>query len=640
MPTPPLILPLDRQIERLERRIDSLRAGSRRYSWGRLGILIAGIAAGFLAYTFGGETACWIAIALFVVIFIAVATLHKRLENGLARQIIWRDIKAAHAARVRLDWEKIPRTAATAPDPEHPFESDLDLSGPRSLHHLLDTAVTAEGSARLREWLLSPPESLATIERRRELVGELTPLTLFRDKLALHTRLVSKRSGEQWEANHLLESFGEAVPIAPLRLALAASSILAAATAALFIATLLISLPPYWYITFGVYALLLLSKHGTTKETLENALAMEMALSKFTAGFRHIESFGFAGRPGLRRLCAPFLEGENRPSRHLGRISRIVAAVSFQANPLLWMLVNVVAPVNLYLAYRLAQSRESLTRHLPVWLDVWFELEALGSLANFAELNPDYTFPAIDPAATDGTPVFAASGLGHPLIARARKARNDFAFDRLGDITLITGSNMAGKSTFLRTLGINLALAYAGGPVDAASLRTIVFRVFTSIRINDSLSDGFSFFYAEVRRLRRLLTELERSGERPLFFLVDEIFRGTNNRERLIGSSAYIRALARGNGVGVIATHDLELVHLAEAIPQITNRHFRERVADGRMVFDYLLRPGPCPTTNALVIMRMAGLPVEIDQEPAAGSPGTDAASAHTAPDHSTEQSI
>jgi DNA mismatch repair ATPase MutS len=174
---------------------------------------------------------------------------------------------------------------------------------------------------------------------------------------------------------------------------------------------------------------------------------------------------------------------------------------------------------------------------------------------------------------------------------------------------------MAGKSSFLRTMGINLRLAYVGGPVVAESLQTSLFRLYTSIQIQDSLADGFSFFYAEVRRLQALLAALREEGERPLFFLIDEIFRGTNNRERLIGSRAYIRALAGSNGVGLIATHDLELVQLADDLPGIQNYHFRDAVENGRMIFDYKLHLGPCPTTNALKIMQLAGLPIEVSSE-------------------------
>jgi DNA mismatch repair ATPase MutS len=170
---------------------------------------------------------------------------------------------------------------------------------------------------------------------------------------------------------------------------------------------------------------------------------------------------------------------------------------------------------------------------------------------------------------------------------------------------------MAGKSSFLRTLGLTLCMAYAGGVVDAAAVRVSPFRLFTCVRVSDSVTEGFSYFYAEVRRLRALLDALNAPHAYPLFFLIDEIFKGTNNRERLIGSRAYIRALAGARGIGVISTHDLELVRLADELPGVVNYHFREDVIDGNMVFDYTLRHGPSPTTNALKIMELAGLPID-----------------------------
>jgi DNA mismatch repair ATPase MutS len=181
--------------------------------------------------------------------------------------------------------------------------------------------------------------------------------------------------------------------------------------------------------------------------------------------------------------------------------------------------------------------------------------------------------------------------------------------EQQGTVMLITGSNMAGKSTFLRTLGLNLCLAYAGAPVNARSLETVLFELYGCIKVSDSVTDGYSYFYAEVRRLRGLLRRLEAGSRYPIFFMIDEIFKGTNNRERLIGSTAYIHALAGKNCVGAISTHDLELVKLAETLPRIRNYHFREDVVNGRMSFAYKLRHGPCPTTNALKIMELEGLP-------------------------------
>jgi DNA mismatch repair ATPase MutS len=281
------------------------------------------------------------------------------------------------------------------------------------------------------------------------------------------------------------------------------------------------------------------------------------------------------------------------------------AAVS--QNPEVQFFLNALVPLDAYNAYQLSQYKTQILRQLPAWLDVWFELEALCSLTNFAYLNPGYTFPRL---IAQQTPVFEAQALGHPLIPEEQKVVNDFALQQTNEIVLITGSNMAGKSTFLRTLGINLCLAYAGAPVNAANLRTSLFEVYACIKVSDSLADGYSYFYAEVRRLQRLLERIKEDKPLSIFFLIDEIFKGTNNDERLIGSSAYIHALAGQNCAGAISTHDLELVKLSESLPMLKNFHFREDVQNGQMVFDYKLHDGPCPTRNALKIMQLAGLPI------------------------------
>ncbi len=272
----------------------------------------------------------------------------------------------------------------------------------------------------------------------------------------------------------------------------------------------------------------------------------------------------------------------------------------------------MLVPWDFYFAHRFNQYKSQVASHLPVWLDVWFELEALNSLANFAYLNPNYVLPQILVAEhAHQCQLFSTTALGHPLIPEDKKVTNDFSISRLGEIDLITGSNMSGKSTFLRTVGINLCLAFAGGPVNASSFSTSLFRLFTCIKISDSVTENYSYFYAEVRRLKALLSAVDASNPLPLFFLIDEIFKGTNNRERRLGSEAYISALAGRNCLGIITTHDLDLVKLADKLPQLKNYHFKEDIIDGRMVFDYLLRPGPSPTTNALKIMQLEGLPVE-----------------------------
>jgi DNA mismatch repair ATPase MutS len=243
---------------------------------------------------------------------------------------------------------------------------------------------------------------------------------------------------------------------------------------------------------------------------------------------------------------------------------------------------------------------------LSVWLETFYEIEALNSLANFAMLHPKYVFPILDEQAEKE---FNSVDLGHPLISETQRVCNNFGIVKGENLLLITGSNMAGKSTFLRTVGINLILSYAGAPVCAGSLTTKLYRVFTSINVTDSLEDGYSHFYAEVKRLRYLLDELTEENKFPLFFFVDEIYKGTNNRERYIGSAAFLKSVAKENGIGLVSSHDLELADLDNEIHQLRNLHFVESIKDSKMHFEYTLNEGPCPSTNAVQIMKLEGLP-------------------------------
>jgi hypothetical protein len=328
--------------------------------------------------------------------------------------------------------------------------------------------------------------------------------------------------------------------------------------------------------------------------------------------FEYLEKYPYGKQETLKRFCEPFFRKEDsRPSVLLRQLSGISRLTMFENADVLGLLINAIVPLDIYAAYFLEKYRARVVTLLPEWLEVWYELEALCSLANFAYLNPEYTMPKFlgEKQVQDQQVLFRARGMGHPLLPAGKKVLNDYTMEKQGALMLITGSNMAGKSTFLRTLGVNLCLAYAGAPVDARSLETILFELYGCIKVTDSVTDGYSYFYAEVRRLRGLLRRLEGGTRYPVFFMIDEIFKGTNNRERLIGSTAYIHALAGKNCVGAVSTHDLDLVKLADSLPQIRNYHFREDVANGKMVFAYKLREGPCPTTNALKIMEMEGLP-------------------------------
>jgi DNA mismatch repair ATPase MutS len=295
------------------------------------------------------------------------------------------------------------------------------------------------------------------------------------------------------------------------------------------------------------------------------------------------------------------------------RLARIFHGISVKAHPLVHLALNALCPWDLFFAFRLRQVQERIKSRLPVWLDRLAEVEAASALAGFAHLHPDYAWPT--PTSDIGV---RSHGLGHPLIPQTTRVCNDLTLNGLGTIHLITGSNMSGKSTFLRTIGINVCLAQAGAPVCAKSFSWSWSRPACCIRINDSLDAGLSYFYAEVKRLKTILHATADRASPPVLFLIDEIFKGTNNRERLIGSRSYIKALAAGNGYGLVSTHDLELTDLEKEVPSLVNAHFQETVSNGALAFDYRLRPGSCPTTNALRIMELEGLPIPRPASPEA----------------------
>jgi DNA mismatch repair ATPase MutS len=350
-----------------------------------------------------------------------------------------------------------------------------------------------------------------------------------------------------------------------------------------------------------------------TEELFRSTELIDDELSKVRILFEHIENISLSGRNEVRKFLSPIFKNEQKPSLLLKRLEKLSEMIAVRGNPFIKIILNVLMPWDVYLSIRLLKCRDEIKNNLPDWLNILYELEALNSLANFAYLNPDFTFPEILQG-DNSKYVFVSNNLGHPLIPESEKITNNFSLQKEKEIVIITGSNMSGKSTFIKTIGVNLCLAYAGAPVNADKLTVSLFRLFTCIKVTDSVTDGISYFYAEVKRLKKLLDEAKVECSKPLFFLIDEIFSGTNNKERSIGSRAYIKALAELEVCGAVATHDLNLINSEKDIKCVSNFHFREDISNGKMVFDYKLHPGPCPTTNAIRVMQLAGLPVSSEQ--------------------------
>ena len=584
---------LKRFVARLDLRIEALERVSQLYSWIRLGVFLAGLAAVLVWWDSDGR---WGSVVAAAAAFLMVVRLHDRVLSGLTRLRTYRRIKELRIARIRRDWDGLP-PASDAPVPsDHPFAWDLDLVGPRSVHRLMDTAFSTGGSHLLAEWLTSAPPGA---RERQRLVRSLVRLTAFCDRIALLSTVFGKR-GDRFDSSVLSVWLERPVEERRIRGVLLILSGLAAVTAVLAVLHLLGVAGPQWAFSLTAYAAVYLMNGRLYGHLFDEAETLHSELEKLRPVVRYLERY--RGPRPLEEHLAPF-RGERPPSRVLRRVMWLAVAASAQKSEVLRLVLNAIAPWDLYFTWRLNRVRLQLRDDLPRWLDCVFKLEAAASLATFAALNPEATFPGLEGAG------FEAEGLGHPLIPRDALVRNDLRSEAGGKVVLVTGSNMSGKSTFLRAVGIAQAMAAAGGPVDAASLRSAPLTWLSSMDIRDSVTDGISYFYAEVRRLGAMM-RTARSAEGACLVLIDEIFRGTNNRERLEGSRAILRELAGLNCLALVATHDLDLVRLEESLPGVRNVHFREEVSGGRMTFDYLLHDGPCPTTNALKIMALEGLPV------------------------------
>ncbi len=599
------------QLEMIIRRTDRLIERGTRISASftrlRLAIFLSGLVCTVALYKVDWYHSGNLSLALFLAIFVAVAAYHNKVESQIHRLRQWKQIKQTHLARIALDWSAIPPRPGEAPK-SHPFAVDLDLYGAHSLTHLVDTTVSDHGRERLQGWFLEQPAPPADWHARQSLVRELAPRSLFRDRLSLDAKL----AGDQEINGKRLAAVTEhSINLPHLNTILAVQALLALTTISLALATMFGHLPGYWMFSFAAYVLIyFMTDQG--EELLEHAVGLHHETERLATVLGYIERHARRQTTFLASTWARLIGGTS-PTLQLKRAARTLHAISIKAHPLVHLMVNALCPWDLWFLRRLIRAQQEIKLALPQWLNCLAEVEAASALATFAYLHPDYAWPT--PVTTSGEqngvpPTLQADQLAHPLLSAKTRVANEVRLAGRGSIHLITGSNMSGKSTFLRTIGINLCLAQAGGPVCASSFEWTWSRLACCIRVDDSLDAGLSFFYAEVKRLKAILETTRDSTAPPTLFLIDEIFKGTNNRERLIGSQAYITELSKGNGYGLVSTHDLELADLEHAVPGLTNAHFQETVSAGALTFDYQFRPGPCPTTNALRIMELEGLPI------------------------------
>jgi hypothetical protein len=582
---------------RLSERSDIAQRAARassRLSNARLAVFAVGLAVAWLAYAAARIDPLWLGVV--VAVFAVLVVAHDR---ALQRQGAAERAAACYEgglARLDHDFAGKGQSGDRFLDPHHPYAADLDLFGAGSVFELLCRARTRGGEETLARWLLAPAEPDA-LRARQQAVAELRPRIDLREQLAL----VGDTPGPGLHPEALL-AWGESAPAAPalaLRIAAAASSLVSGALAV----SLYFGVPPFLLLLVlavqSGFAVILRGRVRRCITGLDRPLRDLELLAELLEVLER-EDFESPLLAGLARSVARDGRPASRRIRQLRRLSDLLDARRNQ----LFAPFGALLLLTTQVALAIDAWRARFGPRLADWLAAVAELEALASLATHAFEHPDDCTPEIAVGRQ-----FVASGAGHPLIPEEACVRNDVCLDDELRVLLVSGSNMSGKSTLLRTVGVNSVLALAGATVRATSLRVSPLALGASIRTMDSLQEGSSRFYAEITRLRQiaLLTE----GPRPALFLLDEILHGTNSHDRLVGAEAVVRSLVARGAIGLVTTHDLALTRVADALgPLASNVHFEDHLEDGAMRFDYRMQPGVVTRSNALELMRSVGLDV------------------------------
>lgn len=581
-----------------ERRLTATEAEKR---FGRIGSLrlLAGLTAAVMAFfVFGsaGLSPFWLILPIgaFAVLVVIHARVVQELEH--ARRAL--RFYEQGLARVEDRWMGTGNPGERFRDPKHVYAEDLDLFGKGSLYELLCTARTRAGEDTLAAWLTAPA-TLADAAGRQAAVEELAGRVELRETLALIGEEV--RAGLHPEA---LAAWSEGP-------AVRFPSWLPVFAAVLSTATIL-ALAGYltgWSGRIPLLCLILIQLSTAyvfrpkVRDVLEGAELPSRDLALLSQLLERLEAEP-ATSAYLRSLQDRLRTGGLLASQQIAHLQRLATRLDWQHNeffrPLAAMLMW-----STQLSVAIEKWRQRSGGSIRAWIVAAGEFEALCALAGYRHEHPEDVFPEL----RDTGPLYDGEGLGHPLLARQNSVTNDVRLGSGLPLIVVSGSNMSGKSTLLRTVGLNAVLAWAGAPVRARRLAVSRLQIGASMRVQDSLQDGKSRFYAEITRLRQLV-ELTAGGE-PVLFLLDELLSGTNSHDRRIGAAAIVKGLVERGAIGLLTTHDLALAHIAEMVsPPGVNVHFADTLENGRLSFDYKLAAGVVERSNALELMRSVGLEV------------------------------
>ena len=584
-----------------QKKLSRIRRRIYRIGTIRLLLFVAGIV-GAIYFRQGGWTVVLPVILVCLVPFLILMKVHDRLfyAKDYTQNIIQINENELAAIDYRTDSFE---DGKEFQDPAHSYSYDLDLFGEHSLFQYINRTSTSFGRKRLAGWFIRPLDCKAEIESRQEAVRELASLLDFRQWFQA-TGMTYK--GKLSDGDSLLQWAQSHTEFRHSRL-LSVLSYLFPGLNLLFLVLGMAGVLSFNWLTgafiFSVIVSIGLQKRITLFQiSYENKLVI---LGSYVRQMKLMEALHPACA-ALQACCNHLDTGREPASEAIRRLSKEMNALNQRNNILAYVLLNGLLFWEVRQVMRIERWKERHAAGLPLWLDAIGEMDALCSLAGFAYNHPDYTYPV----ATETPFTLCAESMGHPLIHRDRCVRNDIRMEKRPCFIIITGANMAGKSTYLRTIGVNFLLACIGAPVCAGRMTFYPAHLVTGLRTTDSLNDNESYFFAELKRLKEIIDRLNTGEE--LFIILDEILKGTNSVDKQKGSLSLVKQFIRLQANGIIATHDLQLGSLAELYPDhVRNYCFEAGIVDNELTFSYKMQKGVAQNMNACFLMEKMGIFVQ-----------------------------
>ena len=485
-------------------------------------------------------------------------------------------------------------------DPKHDFSGDIDLFGDDSLFRYLNRTVTGPGRSQLAGWLSEPYDLREEIIERQEAVRELAGKLAWRqhfmacglDKPLAEKEIKSLNDWLREDDNFFTTPF---IKLSAYILPAAAVITLVFVFAGILSLKVFILLYVFNLMLIGIF----IKRSNRIHAMVSQKHIFLSSVEQLVATFEKEQFKSSVLTATQEKMCTR----QGSAAEKIRELKFLIQAFDNRLNLFVGFILNGLLLWDFHCIIKLEKWRTSVSSSLPVWMNLLGKIDGFNSLANYAYNNPDYSFPQVE----NGEPVLEADSLGHPLLKRETRINNDFSVKRRGQVFIITGANMAGKSTFLRTVAVNMVLGMIGAPVCAGGMKLSPVKLFTSMRTTDSLSHNESYFYAELKRLKALKERLE-TGEN-IFFILDEILKGTNSTDKSLGSKLFLRRLIEYRGTGLIATHDISLGEMETEFPvNVVNLCFEIEIDGERISFDYLLRDGITRKMNAAALMKQMGI--------------------------------